>query len=64
MTFNAAQSRHLAATLRAYGLGQFAVFGYSGIQLNHGLVVAVSAVFAAAAELGAIMVLNGVEDNA
>lgn len=58
---NEAQSRHLAGSLRAYGLGQLAAFGYGGIQAGHWWSVGVSALFLLLFETGALVALKDVE---
>ena len=60
---NEAQSRHLAGSLRAYGLGQMAGFGYAGIQAGAGRTVTISTGFLLIFEWGAILALRDVEDT-
>ncbi|SFC97341.1 hypothetical protein SAMN05660831_00291 [Thiohalospira halophila DSM 15071] len=59
---NEAQSRHLAGSFRAYGLGQLAAFGYSGIQAEAWWTVALSASFLLIFEMAALIALKDVEN--
>ncbi|MFP4131087.1 MAG: hypothetical protein ACOC3U_04900 [Thiohalospira sp.] len=60
---NDAQSRHLANSFRAYGLGQLAAFGYSGIQAEAWWTVVLSASFLVIFEVSALIALKDVEDS-
>lgn len=62
MKLDEAQSRHLADSLRAYGLGQVAAFGYIGIQAGEWWTVVVSVGFLVLFEWGALLALKDVEE--
>lgn len=61
MKLNVEQSKHLAASLRAYGLGQLAAFGYTGIQLGEWLTVVVSLLTMLSFEYVALLALKDSE---
>lgn len=61
MKLNQEQSKHLATSLRAYGIGQLAAFGYVGIQVSDWYSVIISAIISLSLELGALFFLNGVK---
>ncbi len=62
MKLNDAQARHLANSLRAYGLGQMAAFGYTGIQAGAWWTVALSAAVLLAFETAAVGILKDLEN--
>jgi hypothetical protein len=62
LKLNDAQSRHLAASLRAYGLGQMAAYGYTGVQTGHWWTVAISIGILMVFEVGALVALKDVRD--
>ena len=60
---NEAQSRHLANSLRALGLGQFAAFGYVAFQSANWWTGIFFAGLYGIAELAALRLLNDVEET-
>lgn len=62
MKLNNSQARHLANSLRAYGLGQMAAFGYAGVLAGEWYLVAGSGVLLVLFEGSALAILKGVKE--
>ena len=55
------QSKPLAGSLRAYGLGQMAGFGYTSVLAGHWVVLSVSVLLLVYFEAAAMLALKDVE---
>lgn len=63
MRLNNEQSKHLSGSLRAYGLGQMAAFGFVGIQINHWPTMVISTLIMLFFEFVAILILKDTARN-
>ena len=62
MKLNKEQSKHFATSLRAYGIGQLAAFGYAGIQTSDWTTVIVSGIILIVLEFIALRSLRKIKE--